>query len=283
MDQPRYLIDIHTHCFPDAVAARAMANLMAEYNVTPVGDGTLGNLRQHMAASGVSASVVMPVATRPDQVTSINDWAASVNSRDVIVFGALHPDLADPAGEIERIIDLGLRGVKFQPTFQHFAPDERRMFPTYRALEGRLVVMFHAGDEIQPAPEVPSTPQALANVHHAFPGLAMIAAHFGGYRMWDDVRKHLVGTGVCFDTSYCPPNDLPDDEMRDLIRTHGARRILFGSDFPFGDPAPDIERLLALGLDREDIEAITWRNADRLLGLGLEADPASGADDASDQ
>ena len=29
MDYPRYLVDIHTHCFPDAVAPRAMANLIA--------------------------------------------------------------------------------------------------------------------------------------------------------------------------------------------------------------------------------------------------------------
>jgi len=108
-------------------------------------------------------------------------------------------------------------------------------------------------------------------VHHAFPGLAMIAAHFGGYRMWDGVREHLVGTGVCFDTSYCPPEDLPDDDMRDLIRAHGADRIVFGSDFPFGDPAPDLARLLDLGLEREEVEAIAWRNADGLLGLGLDA------------
>jgi len=99
----------------------------------------------------------------------------------------------------------------------------------------------------------------------------MIAAHFGGYRMWDEVREHLVGTGVCFDTSYCPPDDLPDQEMIDLIRAHGAERIIFGSDFPFGNPGPDLDRLLELGLEREEVEAIAWRNADRLLGLGLEA------------
>ncbi|KPJ64376.1 hypothetical protein AMK68_01755 [candidate division KD3-62 bacterium DG_56] len=271
MHRPSYLVDIHTHCFPDALAARAMENLMAEYRVTPVGDGTLAGLRRHMAATGVSVSIVLSVATKPAQVASINDWAASINSPDVVAFGALHPDLPDPTEEVERIIDLGLRGVKFQPTFQRFAPDEERMFPVYRALEGRLAVMFHAGDEIQPAPEIPSTPRALAHVHKAFPGLTMIAAHFGGYRMWDEVREHLVGTGVCFDTSYCPPDDLPDQEMIDLIRAHGAERIIFGSDFPFGNPGPDLDRLLELGLEREEVEAIAWRNADRLLGLGLEA------------
>jgi predicted TIM-barrel fold metal-dependent hydrolase len=274
MKPPRHLIDIHTHCFPDALAARAMANLTEEYGVQPVGDGTLGNLREHMAASGVTASVVLPVATKPAQVAAINDYAASINSREVIAFGALHPDMPDAEEEIARIIGLGLRGVKFQPTFQHFAPDEERVFPIYRALEGRLVVMFHAGDEISPVPDAPSTPRALARVHRAFPGLAMIAAHFGGYRMWDQVREHLLGTEVWLDTSYCPPADLPDDEVRELIRAHGPQRIVFGSDFPFGDPAPDLARLLALGLEPAEVEAIAWRNADRLLGLGL--DEASG-------
>ena len=107
MDYPRYLVDIHTHCFPDAVAPRAMANLIAEYRVNPVGDGTLGNLRQHMAASRVSASIVLPVATRPDQVASINDWAASVNSPDVVAFRSR---AESPAGDEGLFVQGNYRG-----------------------------------------------------------------------------------------------------------------------------------------------------------------------------
>ncbi|SPJ15672.1 hypothetical protein SBDP2_460010 [Syntrophobacter sp. SbD2] len=40
---------------------------------------------------------------------------------------------------------------------------------------------------------------------------------------------------------------------------------MFGSDFPFGDPAFELHKILRLNLTGEQKEAITGRNAARLL------------------
>jgi len=268
--KPKHVIDFHTHVFPERVAARAMENLCSTYEVAAVGEATPSGLLGIMSESGIDAAVVAPVATRPGQVRSINDWAASIQSERIISFGAFHPGLPDPAREVERIVGLGLKGVKLQPNFQEISPDDRRLWPAYEAAQGRLIFLFHSGQEIKAVPRVHAQPAALARVREAFPGLTMVVAHMGGYQMWDDVRAHLLGSDVYFDTSYCAEDDLPAEDLAGLIREHGVERVVFGSDFPWGHPCRDLQRLLTLGLSPGEVEAIAWRNAGELLGLELE-------------
>ena len=267
--RPKHVVDFHTHAFPERVAARAISALSEAYGVRAVGEATIPGLTNVMDEAGVDVSVLVPVATRPDQVPSINDWAAGVRSDRVICFGTLHPELPDPAAEVERIVGLGLKGVKLQPNFQQFSPDARRLWPVYEIAQGRLVFVFHSGQEIRPVEHVYAQPEALARVQEAFPDLTMVVAHMGGYQMWGQVREHLVGRDIYLDTSYCPEGDLKGEEMAALIRDHGAARVVFGTDFPWGHPGKDITRLCELGLNQEEIEAIAWQNAQDLLGLGL--------------
>lgn len=267
---PKHVIDFHTHVFPERVAARAMENLCSTYEVTAVAEATPSGLLGVMSESGIDAAVVAPVATRPGQVRSINEWAASIQSERIVSFGAFHPDLPDLASEVERVVALGLKGVKLQPNFQEIPPDDRRLWPAYEAAQGRLIFLFHSGQEIKAVPRVHAQPAALARVREAFPGLTMVVAHMGGYQMWDDVRAHLLGSDVTFDTSYCAEDDLPAEDLAGLIREHGVERVVFGSDFPWGHPGRDLQRLLTLGLAPGEVEAIAWRNAADLLGLELE-------------
>ncbi len=134
----KHVVDFHTHAFPDKVADRAAEALSAAYGLRPVARPTPAGLTELMDQAGVDVSVILPVATRPEQVRSINDWAATVNSERLVCFGALHPDLPDPAAEVDRIVSLRLKGVKFQPQFQEFDPADERLWPCYEALQGRL-------------------------------------------------------------------------------------------------------------------------------------------------
>jgi hypothetical protein len=265
---PGRVVDFHAHAFPEKVAARAVAALSAEYHVTPVAEPTIRGLLGFMDENGVEVSVVVPVATRADQVRSINDWAAAVNGERIVCFGAVHPDLEDLGAEVERMVGLGLKGLKIQPNFQQCSPDDPRLFPAYEAAEGRLIALFHSGQEIVRVDRVYARPGALARVKDRFPHLTMVAAHLGGYQMWSEVREHLVGRDLFFETSYCPPDQLSDAETVALIRAHGAHRILFGSDFPWGRAGLDLQRLLGLGLGEQEVEAICRGNARALLGLG---------------
>jgi len=106
-------------------------------------------------------------------------------------------------------------------------------------------------------------------VKEMFPRLTMVVAHLGGYLMWDEVRRHLVGRDLYFDTSFCSRDHMSDEQMVDLIRSHGTGRVVFATDFPWGRPARDVARLHDLALSDEEKELIAWQNARDLLGLPL--------------
>jgi uncharacterized protein len=259
------IIDCHTHVFPDAIAAAAIASLEAEGDVVAVYDGTVSGLLETMDRAGVATSVVQPVATKPSQVRSINDWAVGVASERIIGFGAMHPDLEDPAGEIARMHALGLRGFKMHSEYQSFAPDDPRLDPIWDAAAGHgMIAFFHAGADIA-FPTVRGTPEAFAGLLDRWPGLTVVLAHLGGFQQWEGVAALLAGRDVWLDTSYTLGH-LPDDRFVEIVRAHGADRVLFGSDGPWTDPGVEIAHLRSLGLTTAELAAILGANAERLLG-----------------
>ncbi len=198
-------------------------------------------------------------------------------------FGTIHPEFEGYRDEIQRMKELGIKGVKFQPDFQKFYPDNERMFPIYAELiKAGLIILFHSGHEIKPVDLVYSTPQRLARVLDAMQSeinnydyrvqidgkpsgpVKFIAAHLGGYRMWDEVEEHLVGRDLYFDASYAFGRMDPARAVR-IIRCHGSDRILFGSDFPFAQQGKDIQAVLQLDMGQEEKKRILGQNALRLL------------------
>lgn len=262
------IVDAHNHCFPDSLAQRAVEGLTSAYGLVPTYDGTVEGLNSRNREIGIDLALVLPVATKASQVSGINDWAASVRSEGVISFGAMHPDFPDPLPELRRMRDLGLKGIKLQPSWQKLRPDDERMLPIYEAMQGELIAYFHGGAEIDPGMEMFGTPESLARVHEMFPGLTMVVAHMGGFLVWERAREFLIGSDVLLDTAYCLPEHIPDEGLSSLIRDHGAQKVLFGSDAPCGDAAAQLARIRALPLEPWEIEGITGGNAARLLGLG---------------
>jgi len=261
------IIDCHTHVFPDTVAPAAIASLETEGDVKAVYDGTVSGLLATMDRAGVDASIVQPVATKPAQVRSINDWVARVSGPRIIGFGAMHPDLEDPASEIARMSALGLRGFKMHSEYQGFAPDEKRLDPIWEAaVEHRMVAFFHAGADIA-FPTVRGTPVAFARLLDRWPRLTIVLAHLGGFRQWDEVASLLAGREVWLDTSYTLGH-LPDRDFVELARVHGTERVLFGSDGPWTDPATELARLRTIGFTRAELADILGANAERLLAEG---------------
>ncbi len=261
------IIDMHTHVFPDALAASAIVSLEAAGDLTARYDGTVAGLVAEMDRAGVDVSVTQPVATRPEQVPSINDWVAGVASDRVVPFGAMHPDLADPSAEIARMASLGLRGFKLHPEHQAFDPHEERMDAIYAAaVQHEMVVFFHAGADVIHT-TVRGTPESFATVLDEWPDLTFVLAHLGGFRQWRGVAHVLAGRNVWLDTAYTLGH-LPDEEFVRIVRQHGLHRVLFGSDGPWTDAAAEIAHLRQLDFTEQELEMLLGQNAEELLGLG---------------
>ncbi len=263
------LIDFHTHCFPDKIAARAIEKLAhASGGLTPYTDGTVGGLRESMKASGVTAAVVLNIATNAHQQASVNDFAAAINNEhDIFAFGSVFPDAPDAIDELERIKALGLRGVKLHPDYQGFDVNDPKMKPIYRKISSLgLITVFHAGFDYGSPPPYGATPDKLADAVGWFDS-PVIAAHWGGIDCAAGVLTHLCGRdNLYFDTSfgYCM---LPRYYAEQILEKHGTERMLFGTDTPWHTAAMEWRLLDTLGLTDTDRDAIAYRNAQRLLHL----------------
>ena len=262
------IIDFHTHAFPDAVAPRAMDKLsFVSGGLIPYTDGTAEGLLSRMREDGVDLSVVLSIATNPHQQRAVNDFAAALNEREgLVAFGSVHPDAPDAMEELERIADMGLRGVKLHPDYQGFSVDEDRMIPLYKNISSLgLITVFHAGVDYGFSPPYGATPEKMARAlrHIDSP---VVAAHLGGVGCYTDVLRYLCGENLYFDTAFTF-SMLPKYYAEKIIEAHGTDNILFGTDCPWHTAALERRLIETLSLSDEDKEKIYSGNAKRLLGI----------------
>lgn len=262
-----FIVDAHVHIFPDSVAPKAVTSMEQHSGITLATDGTLSGLTRSMATAGIHYAVTLPVSMRLDQVAGINRHALALHTPGLIPFGSLYPRMPDFRDEIRRLREGGIRGVKLHPDHQSFFVDDESLFPLYEALaESGLLLAVHAGKNINlPAP-ARCTPERLAHVVKRVPGLKLMAAHLGGWKHWDGVERYLVGLPLWMDTSfalgYCPR-----EQFLRIIRRHGVKWFLFGTDSPWVDQAQAVNAFRQTPLTPEEKQAILWDNAAALLNL----------------
>jgi predicted TIM-barrel fold metal-dependent hydrolase len=257
------VIDFHTHIYPDSIASRAVFNIGEFYRIPMRGDGTVGGLLESGRRGGIDRFVVFSAAQAPAQVARINTYIARAAGEhpELTGFGTLHRDMENPGEEIDRMIALGLKGVKFHPDMQGFHMDDEAMMRIYALLEGRLPVIFHTGDYRYEF----SHPARLARVLDAFPGLLTVAAHFGGWSLYDLAVEYLRDRFCYFDVSSAIPYIGPR-RAEELIALYGARRFLFASDYPMWDPGECLREFNELRLSDADRDLILHKNAREILG-----------------
>jgi predicted TIM-barrel fold metal-dependent hydrolase len=258
------IFDIHTHAYPEKVAGKAVQFLNKYYKLTCQGTGTLDDLKASAKDGGVEYLLVHAVATKPSQVEDVNTWIGSHISPKVFGFGTIHPRYRNIKGELERIRQLGLKGIKLHPDFQAFYANDPSMDIIYQNIRGVMPVLIHAGDENNDY----SSPRRIADVVDRYPGLTVIAAHLGGYSQWDESEKYLIGKDLYIDTSSSLMT-LPPERAADIIRRHGVEKVLFGTDYPLTRHREELERFYALGLEDWENQLILFDNAKRLLKLDI--------------
>ncbi len=260
-------IDFHVHAYPDAIARRAVKRLVAVAGLHACADGTLAGTKEVMAESGCEAFVLLNIANSPESQTNCNNFSIAANGGNIYAFGSVHPYAADALAELQRIATAGLRGVKFHSQYQNIPADAPEALPIYRrAAELGLILMFHGGyDPGFPGSDYAS-PQRMRRVLDHLPGAKIVVAHLGEPVAINETMELLVGQDVYLDVSMVQ-YVLSAAKVRRLVQAHGADKILYGSDCPWGRPQDTFTFLESLGLPEEDLAKIYHQNAERLLGL----------------
>ena len=201
---------------------------------------TLENFRRSMEENGVSYSVALPV---PPYVSFVDLLAASKKCPAVIPFtGVDFSRDYDVETALAEDVAAGAKGMKIHPIIQR----ERLTSPkTFAAVEafGRhdLPILLHTGinyyyaDASDRFREEPSFGDVsdVAALLKAFPKVKFIAGHAGLFSvkqartLWGGLKN------VWVDGSFQSPQGI-----RSLIRCFGPDKVIFGSDWPWGNRGP---------------------------------------------
>ena len=216
-------------------------------------------------------------ATGRPRVPNETVAAACRDHPDVFAgLGSVDPHKGEAAvAEVANIAALGLRGVKFHPSLQAFAPDDESYWPVFAACERHgLLALFHTGTSgigaRQPGGQGIrldyARPIRLDAVAAAHPGLTVVAAHFGWPWHMELVAMALHKTNVYIDISGWAPRRIPPELIGEL-RGRLAGQFVWGSDFPFLAPRRCLAELDDLGLPDEVLAKVLHENAARILHL----------------
>lgn len=260
-----YFIDFHSHVYPDAIAPKAAGSIREFYHLgDDAMDGKVQTLLEHGTKAGIDKFVILPVALRPSRTRHINDFILEEVAKEprFYGYGTIHAGMENLCEEVEYIMEKGLRGLKMHPDSQVFAIDDPRLFPVYDMIGDKLPILFHMGDHRFDF----SHPARLRKVLDLFPKLRVIAAHFGGYSMYDTAAELLYDKDCFFDVS-SSLMFMEEGVAEKYINHYGAERLVYGSDFPMWDPVVEMERFMRLKLTDSQREQIAHITAEGILEI----------------
>jgi uncharacterized protein len=262
------IVDAHCHVWPDALAARMVAARPA--GMDAVGDGTTAGLLSTMDDAGIDLACTLAIANEARHVARTNEFVGGLDRTRFIPCGTVHIGLSVEEN-LRLLRDNGIVAVKFHPNFQGMALDDPAVHDLFRGLaEAGIPVLAHIGRGADDAASERGSTRHLGAVMDAVPGLTFVAFHYGGYHDLDTSRETTLGDRRLYVETSWPPrvSALGAARVRSLIETHGADRVVFGSDWPMAHPGDEIAFIRSLGLPPEDERAVLGTNLATLLGIG---------------
>jgi len=258
------IIDMHAQVYPPKIARKAVGAVGLYYNIPMRHSGTPEDLLANADAAGIDKMVIHSVATAPQQVRAVNAFVAQTAAacpERLTGFMTLHPDCEQIPQLAEEALQLGLKGLKLHPDFQHFDCDSPAAMRLYEVIEGRMPLLIHAGDYRTGY----TKPARIARIKRTFPNLDIVAAHLGGWSEWGNGIRELADLGIYVDTSSSLYAIRPGF-ARLIMDTFGMERVLFGTDYPMWDAKTELERLLEVPMTPEEREMLLHGNWERLMG-----------------
>ena len=232
--------------------------------------GTLENLRIAMEAVGVVRAAVMPIL--PHVTFDDLARAAAVDPAILPFTGINFSRTKDLTSELAHQVARGARGIKLHPILHRRPLDGPETMAAVEAFAPHgLPVLFHCGissyylggeKKRRQNPALGRIDGAV-RLAKAFPGVAFIAGHAGLLEVHRVMALMAPLKNVSVDISFQPPAII-----QRLIRSFGPERVLFASDWPYGNHRPALAAVeKACGKDLAVKRMILWENAAQLLNL----------------
>ncbi|WP_218021183.1 amidohydrolase family protein [Nocardia crassostreae] len=228
-----------------------------------------------MDAAGVDTALIS-AWYGPEGVLISNDEAASfaADSGGRLI-GVASVDLRKPVAAVRElrraVTELGMRALRIVPWLWGLPPNDRRYYPLYAECV-ELGIPFctqvgHTGplrtsETGRPIPY-------LDDVALDFPELTIVGGHIGYPWTTEMIALATKYPNVHIDTSAYTVRRYPS-ELVAYLKSHGRRKVLFGTNFPMIMPEHALKGIDDLGLDDEARELFLSGNARRVFGLDAE-------------
>jgi predicted TIM-barrel fold metal-dependent hydrolase len=279
------IIDCHTHIFPDEIRKNRKPFCESDKGFSSIYKNSknkvagVEDLIASMDESGVERSVICGFPwSRPDFCSLHNEYLMESASRypnRLIAFISLpfsDPDWSER--ELDRAMKGGARGVGEIAFYHHKMTSQaiETMKPILNQMEKQNIpLMLHVNELLGHSyPGKGMTPlERFYELILSFPNLPILLAHWGGglpfYELMPEVVKAM--TNVYYDTAASP--FLYSKKIYAIVsEIVGARKILFGTDFPLISPRRYFQELKESGLSKEDRENILGLNFLRVMEKG---------------
>ena len=279
-------IDVHVNIEVDGHGHRSMDDELMEasakyfragHNRTPTLE-QIADLYRGLNMAAVVFTVDASTASGHAAISSeeIADKAAS-HSDVLIPFGSVDPLRgADAVAQARSLVrNHGVKGFKFHPTMQAFAPNDQAFYPLWQEIESLGVpALFHTGQTGIGA-GLPggrglklrlSDPMLVDDVAADFPGLTVILAHPSV--PWADSSISIAThkSNVYVDLSGWSPKYFPPALVR-AANSYLQDKVLFGTDYPLLTPDRWLKDFESLEFKPEAKSKILKSNAVKVLGL----------------
>lgn len=235
---------------------------------------TLEGFTAEMDGAGIDVAVM--VARSVPGVRVSNDDLAAVARHDpkrLIGIASVDPVELGAEGAVAEarraVQQLGLKGINLDAGFyaEPMRADDARLLPLYELCQELGVPAFVMSGPTTPDLRL-NDPLAVDRVAKTFPKLPLVCCHGFYPNVAEMLTVALRNENVFVSPdmyTFAPGGGLYVEAANGYLRD----QFLFGSSFPFRPMRQGVEDFRALGLNEAALEAALWRNADRLLGLGL--------------
>ncbi len=266
------IIDFHTHCFPDALAPRAMGRLtdtIASMHISPTTDGTAAGLLKSMRTAGIDRSLVCNIATNAHQMGKVNDFAIALKQRypdTLIPLGSLHPHADELTEALEHLMAAGISGIKLHPDYVGIDFDSPEFDDIFALCEEKNVfIITHAGFDPLSPDHMHCTPAMVRRVMARYPLLKLVVAHMGGMGCEEETLDLLCGRDIYLDTSLLTHRPEKIGLLHKILSSHVPDRLLFATDTPWTDATGEVKAIQDAPLSDDVREMIFFRNTLSLL------------------
>ena len=224
-----------------------------------------------LGQSGVDYGVILAECCPLTCCMASNDEVEKfcAGRKELIPFCTINPHIEPEPTEMlkDLVRNRGFMGLKMYPTYDHFYPNEAKLYPLYAAAQELGVpVLFHTGSSIFKNARIKyGNPIFFDDVAQDFPDLKIVMAH-GGRGAWYNEAMTMIRLhrNVYIDAAGLPVRKLPA-YFPDIDRF--SHKFIFGTDWPQVSAKDSIAKFSEIGLSPDSQSRILGGNAARLLGL----------------